>query len=83
MKLLVDLLVIWAAWWFIRRALRPQRPFRTPPPRPTPLRRRVRTAGDMVACAHCGLYVPRSEAVPGAHDALFCCPEHRDAAHHG
>ncbi|WP_363321081.1 PP0621 family protein [Acidiferrobacter sp.] len=82
MKLLVDLLVIWAAWWFIRRALRPQHRSHFTP-RPTPPRRRVRAAGDMVACHHCGLYVPRSEAVPGAHGTMFCSLEHRDAPTRG
>lgn len=34
----------------------------------------------LVACAHCGVRVPRSEALSGLPDqggAQFCCPEHR------
>jgi uncharacterized protein len=40
-------------------------------------RRRADPAPEpMVACARCGLHVPRSESVEdeGRH---FCCPEHR------
>jgi uncharacterized protein len=34
-------------------------------------------AGEsMVPCAHCGVNVPRSEAVEGA-GRFFCCEEHR------
>jgi len=33
--------------------------------------------GDMVQCSHCGVYVPRSEAVQDG-DRYFCCREHRD-----
>jgi uncharacterized protein len=35
---------------------------------------------DMVRCAHCGLHLPRSDALPGgAGDppALYCSAEHR------
>jgi uncharacterized protein len=33
--------------------------------------------GDMVRCSHCGVYVPRSEAVQKG-DRYFCSREHRD-----
>ena len=33
--------------------------------------------GDMVRCSHCGVYVPRGEAVQDG-DRYFCCREHRD-----
>lgn len=35
---------------------------------------------DMVACAHCGLHLPRSEALadgPGGSAPFYCCAEHR------
>ncbi|MHB1512033.1 MAG: PP0621 family protein [Acidiferrobacter sp.] len=79
MKLLVDLLVAWALWLLVRRLFRSQPPLRSTS-RPTPVRRRVRAAGDMVACAHCGLYVPRAESVSGGPEATFCCLEHKEAA---
>jgi uncharacterized protein len=31
---------------------------------------------DMVRCAHCGVHLPRSEALPGR-GGLFCGPAHR------
>ncbi len=34
---------------------------------------------QMVTCGHCGLYLPRSEAI-GAGDRFFCCAEHRRLA---
>jgi uncharacterized protein len=34
--------------------------------------------GDMVPCSHCGVYVPRGEALQDG-DRYFCCREHRDA----
>jgi uncharacterized protein len=34
------------------------------------------TGESMVPCAHCGVNVPRSEAVEGA-GRFFCCDEHR------
>lgn len=35
----------------------------------------------IVACAHCGLHLPWSEAVHGrgTDDSTYCCIEHRDA----
>ena len=33
---------------------------------------------DMVACAHCGLHLPRAEALEHAH-RHYCCAEHRSA----
>lgn len=33
-------------------------------------------AQAMVSCAHCGLHVPRSDALP-AGDRFYCCEEHR------
>ena len=35
-------------------------------------------AEDMVACAHCGVHLPRSEAVLLGAQA-YCSPAHRDA----
>jgi uncharacterized protein len=34
--------------------------------------------GDMVRCSHCGVYVPRGDALQQG-DRYFCCREHRDA----
>lgn len=34
---------------------------------------------QMVNCSHCGLYLPRSEAIAEA-DKFYCSPEHRRLA---
>ena len=34
---------------------------------------------QMVNCSHCGLYLPRSEAIAAA-DKFYCSPEHRRLA---
>lgn len=38
-------------------------------------------AVKMVACAHCGLHLPASEALPGGKggNAVYCSAEHRTA----
>ena len=33
--------------------------------------------GDMVACARCGTFVPRNEAIH-ANDKFYCSQQHRD-----
>jgi len=30
----------------------------------------------MVQCAHCGVYVPASEAMAASSGSLYCCQEH-------
>ncbi|AIY43591.1 hypothetical protein LT85_4433 [Collimonas arenae] len=34
-------------------------------------------AEAMVACAHCGMHFPASEAIADASGAVFCSAEHR------
>lgn len=48
---------------------------RSPPPVP-PAPPRVE---DMVACAHCGVHLPRGEAVASGDGTLFCGEPHRRA----
>ncbi len=41
---------------------------------------RLQPPQDMVACAHCGLHLPRSDALVlggPARPAYYCCAEHR------
>jgi len=74
-NLLIFILLLIVIWW-VRRALqKPLDDFRTG--------RRNRSAGSepdlpeqMVACQHCGLHVPESEAVRHG-DAVFCSEDHR------
>jgi uncharacterized protein len=73
MKYLVLLvvLVLGYAWW------RGQRRAETrPPPRPP-----AATPQDMVACARCGVHLPRTEALTHG-PRSYCCAEHqREDAH--
>lgn len=69
--LFLVLAVLYAVW---RSQNRPSTPTpRKAPPLPPPQ--------DMVACRHCGLHLPRSEALTHG-QRHYCCAEHqrRDAA---
>jgi len=74
MKYLVLLAVLVVAyiWWRNER-----RASMAPPAAP----RRPAAPQDMVACAHCGVHLPRTEALTsGPHS--YCCAEHqRQDAH--
>ena len=67
-KLLLLILAIFAVWWLAKGF-------------------RSKDAGDaseaapeqMVRCAHCGLYLPRSEAVRDG-ESYYCSEGHRRAA---
>ena len=57
--------VVWAVIRAYKRSLdKPQAPTRS------------QAAEDMVKCAHCGVNLPRSEAIYSGGD-FFCTPEHR------
>ena len=67
-RLLVLIVLVVAAVWLIRRALRPSKPKADIP-------QKKAIEGELVACAHCGLNLPRGEALP-AGNALYCSQEH-------
>lgn len=65
-RLLILIALGAVVWWLWRRFLRPRRPSAAPPP-PTP--------EAMVRCVHCGIHIPRKEALAqGTH--WYCCREH-------
>lgn len=33
---------------------------------------------DMVSCTHCGVHLPKSEAISNDNSQYFCCNEHRN-----
>jgi len=73
MKFLVVLLVLVVAiGWVLIRTRRPQAPPVKPPPKTAEL-------AEMLACAHCGMHLPRAEAAFDAAGRAYCGPEHRDA----
>jgi uncharacterized protein len=68
-RLFLLALIVWLIWRFVQGLLSP------------PKTRSVKSGSgsrDMVACAHCGLHVPRDEAVY-LHSTPYCCQAHLDA----
>ena len=63
-KLIVLVALVVLAVWLIRRALRGNEPKEKPP-----------VQGDLVACARCGVHLPRGEARL-ADGKLYCGEEH-------
>jgi uncharacterized protein len=63
-KLLVLIALVVIAFWLLKRALRRDEIKNTPP-----------VQGDLVACAHCGVNLPREEA-RSMGEQLFCSEEH-------
>jgi uncharacterized protein len=64
-RLILLALVVLAAVWLVRRALREREPPPGPPGAP----------GDLVACAHCGVHLPAGEA-RRAEGLPYCSEEH-------
>jgi uncharacterized protein len=70
MKFLFFALVVLVVVWAIKRGRAgTAAPKASQAPTPT----------EMVACAHCGIHLPRAEAVSG-HKGQYCSTEHRSAA---
>jgi len=73
MKLLVVVVALVVLWLLLRGLVRRSRgegepPRQTPPAAPQ----------AMLACAHCGVHLPRDEALPGR-GGVFCGEAHRTA----
>ena len=71
MKILLFLVVVFVLLWLLRGAT----------DRPAPRRRRRgrrKRPQEMIACAHCGVHLPRDEALPGR-GGVFCGDAHRAA----
>jgi uncharacterized protein len=66
--LVLGLVIVWMLRASVRR--RDAAPGSKPQTQPGP------QAEDMVACAQCGMHLPRSEALPGR-GGLFCGEAHR------
>ncbi|MGQ0653960.1 MAG: PP0621 family protein [Betaproteobacteria bacterium] len=67
-RLLVIVVLVVLAVWLLRRALRPPKPKADMP-------QKQAIEGELVACAHCGLNLPRGEAL-SAGNSLYCSEEH-------
>ena len=78
MKFLLLLIVVGVLLWLLRGSWR-----RARPPRAESKPAGTRKAADdapqpMLSCAHCGLHLPRDEALPGR-GGMFCGAPHREA----
>lgn len=71
MKLLVVLLAILFGVWLWRRGHRIKQA--TPQQKQLP-------AEPMIACARCGVHVPRSSSVQGRRGHYYCCAAHQQQA---
>ena len=69
MKILFFLVVVFVLLWLLRGATS-RRGGGAPPPPQAPK--------EMIACAHCGVHLPRDEALPGR-GGVFCGDAHRAA----
>ena len=72
MKILLFLLAVFVLLWLLRGGTS-----RRAPPRP-PAPRAAEPPQPMLACAPCGVHLPRDEALPGKGGA-FCSEAHRAA----
>ncbi len=73
-RLLLIVLVVLAVLWWMRgrrqKSAQPAKPAAAPP----------QLAQAIVPCAHCGIHLPRQEALPGLGVALYCSDAHRREA---
>ena len=69
MKILLFLAVVFVLLWLLRGATSRRRGGAARPP-PAPQ--------EMIACAYCGVHLPRDEALPGR-GGVFCGDAHRTA----
>lgn len=77
--LLVLLVAVGLLWWQAGRKAR----LREPKAESSSAPKAGRGVQEMVACAHCGLQFPRSEAVADAQGRLHCSRAHADADSQG
>jgi len=70
MKILLFLVVVFVLLWLLRGAMTSRRRGGAAPPPQAPQ--------EMIACAHCGVHLPRDEALPGR-GGVFCGDAHRTA----
>lgn len=71
MKYLVLILVVGIVIWLLRASARRRT---TVPPKA-----QAKSLQVIVPCAHCGVHLPRQQAVAGAEGRLYCTDAHRIA----
>jgi uncharacterized protein len=75
MKFALFVIAVVALLWLLRGAIGRRT---RPPPAPTPSSPGDAEVKPMLACAHCGVHLPRDEALPGR-GGVFCGDAHRKA----
>ena len=70
MKILIFLIAVVLLLWLLKRS------FLRPPPAPRKRRDTADAVQPMLACAQCGVHLPRDEALPGR-GGVFCGEAHR------
>ena len=77
---LVVLVIVIVLWWMWGRGERGAPAARSARPEPRGRRDGGEAAPEsMVRCAHCGVHLPRSDALPAPDGAVYCCAPHRAA----
>ncbi len=79
MKYLVVLLVVAVGIWLWRKGRREEMRERAAPPK-RPSAPAVGPPQAMARCAHCGLHLPATDALPGPGGLVYCSAAHRRAA---
>lgn len=74
MKAVLFVVAVVVLLWLLRSTLRGRRP-PAPPPASD---RAAEDPKPMLSCAHCGMHLPRDEALPGR-GGVFCEASHRAA----
>jgi uncharacterized protein len=73
MKFFLFLIAVFVLLWLLRGALNRRGGAAASARRPPPS-----APQEMIACAHCGVHLPRDEALPGR-GGVFCGDAHRTA----
>ncbi len=78
-KILLLVVVVLAAVWWLRGLGRTRQP--GPPPKTAHRPPGTGAAGpaNMLACAHCGVHLPQAEALTDTSGRLYCGEAHRAA----
>jgi len=75
MKYLLVIVVVWVAFMIWRSNRRQEVERSAPPPPAAP----PGVPQAMLRCAHCGLHLPATDALPGPDGKVYCSAAHRQA----
>ena len=78
MRLALLILAVVVLLWLVRGAVRRRAAAQRPEPTAATAASDATSPQPMLTCAHCGLHLPRDEALPGR-GGVFCGDAHRKA----